>query len=44
MLRTFPPLYRNYVGTFEGKVSEGSQVFKIPSVMNTTLTMMKQNS
>jgi hypothetical protein len=30
--------------TFEGNVPGGCQVFKIPSVMNNTPTIIKQNS
>jgi hypothetical protein len=44
MLRTFPEVSE---GTFEGNVSDGSQISKIPSVIKTTPIIIKpkkQNS
>jgi hypothetical protein len=39
-----PAISEVYEDTFEGNVPGGCQVFKIPSVMNSTPIIVKQNS
>ena len=39
-----PAISEDYEDAFEGNVPEGCQVFKIPSVTNSTLIIVKQNN